>query len=132
MKMRDMHDKVVSVDIRESTYPIRILSKSKLQKIVGEYLQQNYPRAGTLEEFSIPGSRMHCDYFIPSYGLVIEINGIQHYEKNSFFHKEQGAFAKQVNRDIVKQLWAEKNGFIFIEIITEKDLEKIDNAINDS
>lgn len=128
MKMYNVRGEFVHVDVRGSCYPIKFKSKSCLQGKVGSWLTEKFPREEILEEFSVPGSRYHVDFFVPGIGLVIEINGDQHYEHIPHFHGNKltsTKFAKQIGRDRKIAEWAEVNGFLLVEIQTEKDLEKI-------
>lgn len=123
MKLYDIHGKLVNVDVRPSSYPIKQISKSKLQKEVGDFLQEKFPHSSILEEFTIPGSRFKIDFFIVDKKLIIEVDGEQHY-KNGFFHGQilEKGFARQVKRDIIKEEWAEINGLKTIRIKNKEDL----------
>jgi hypothetical protein len=127
--MFNIDGELVNVDVRSSRYPIKSVSKSKLQKMVGERLSENYPYEAILEDFVIPGSKMSVDFFVPRRGIVVEIQGRQHSEHIPFFHgdrKQSDAYAKQQIRDTVKSRWAESNGFKFIEIRSEQEMERLD------
>jgi very-short-patch-repair endonuclease len=129
MKMFDIHGDLVNVDVRASSYPVKFKSKSSLQGQVGKWLEEHFLRKTVLEEFSVPGTRFHVDYFLPEVGLIVEINGDQHYKHVAHFHgsKETSKkFAKQLGRDRKVIEWAEMNGFDLIEIRTIEDLEQID------
>jgi hypothetical protein len=54
------------------------------------------------------------DIYIKSKKLLIEYNGIQHYEFTPFFHKFQRNFIKQQRRDKDKAQLAKDNGFKLI------------------
>ena len=124
MKLLNIRQKEVNVDIRPSSFPIKVESKSKLQKLTGEKLIEKYPRTTILEEFTIPGSIMRLDFFLPNLGIVVEVSPKESHEYNSFFHgpRESLKYAKQKERDRLKSQWCEWNNFQLIEIITEKDL----------
>lgn len=126
MKMTDIHGNLVNVDVRESSYPIRGLSKSRLQQELGLYLRENFPVEGILEEFTVPGSRMKLDFFIPDRKLAFEVNGAQHDEYTPVFHGQPGEmkFAKQKGRDIKKRQWCIDNGFELVEVYSEEDFDK--------
>ena len=125
--MFDVNGRIVSADIRQSSFPIRAVSKSILQGKVGQFLKEKYPRAIILEEFTCPGSRLSVDYFLPDLKLVIEISGVQHQKFTPHFHGPITGtkFAKQKNHDQAKALWAETNGFKFVEIFEESDMDKL-------
>jgi hypothetical protein len=128
VKIYDVDGELVNVDVRESSYPLRAKSKSILQDEVRDKLKEKYPRATILEEFTVPGGRLSVDFFIPSLGLVFEINGRQHDEHVPFFHgdrKTSTAYGKQVSHDRVKKEWADINNFKFYEIRSIEDWEKL-------
>lgn len=128
MKMLDIDGDLVNVDVKPSSYPIKHVSKSALQGKTGEFLQTAFPHSNILEEFPVPGSAFHVDYFVPDRKLVIEVNGIGHDKFTPFFHgnkETSNKFAKQVRRDSLVQNWADNNGFKLVEIRTEKDLASI-------
>ncbi len=126
MKIFDINGNQVSVDVRPSRWPRRNVSKSKLQSQVGEILDEHYPNDVVLEEFTVPGSRMSVDFFLPHKKMVIEVQGEAHDQFVPHFHGSKlnsQKFAGQIKRDITKQFWAENNGFSFIEIRNLEDTE---------
>jgi hypothetical protein len=127
MKLLDINQNVVNVDVRSSTYPIRPVSKSKLQGEVGEYLQEKFPRENILEEFTIPNSQLKCDFFLPNKGIVIEVQSDLHIKYVPHFHgpRANKGYAKQKSNDRLKAEWCEINGFNLIEIFSLEDLQKI-------
>jgi very-short-patch-repair endonuclease len=80
-----------------------------------------------LEDFTIPGSQLSVDFFLPTLGYVIEVQGSQHKKHSDFFHGEKTKlkFAGQMKRDNQKAQWAEQNGFTFIEIVQKDDIDGI-------
>ena len=123
--MFDINDNLVPVDVRQESYPIKSKSRSKTQGLVAKLLVEKYAHTPILEDFTIPGSRLSVDFFLPKKWIAIEIQGVQHQEHNSFFHgpKEHNKFAKQKVNDRQKAEWAETNGFKFVEIETTKEDE---------
>ncbi len=126
--MFDIEGKLVNVDVRESRYPIRQHSKSTLQGRTAEILRESFPIDTILEEFPIPGSRQTADFFLPRKKLVVEVDGRQHDEFVPFFHGDRNTsdkYAKQKSRDRLKDEWCEINGFRFVRIKIEDDLENL-------
>jgi hypothetical protein len=126
MKMYDVDGNFVNADIRESRYPLKGISKSALQGKAAIKLRESYPYASILEEFQVPGSQMTVDFFVPSQGLVVEVDGRQHEEFVPFFHGDKSTsrkFVEQVNRDGRKELWAQNNKFKMVRITEESQLE---------
>lgn len=56
------------------------------------------------------------DFYLPSYNLLIEYNGVQHYKEIEFFHRKPGDFQHQLERDQHKKDYAEKNGYNLLVI----------------
>jgi hypothetical protein len=125
MKLLDIRGNLVKIDVRPSSYPIREVGVSKLQKMVGDSLQENFPSYIILEEFTIPGSKLRLDFFLPMKMLAIEIDGRQHFERVQFFHPNNSSFPKQMARDDKKEDWCKINNIHLIRIIDENDISKI-------
>jgi very-short-patch-repair endonuclease len=128
MKLYDINGELVQTDIRPSNKPVKFKSRSILQGKVGEKLQELYPRDTILEDFTIPGSRLSVDFFLPKREMVIEIDGIQHSEYTPFFHgplSTSGGYGKQVSRDRQKEGWCSMNGFKLIRIEKDEDLDQL-------
>lgn len=127
MKMFNIHGDLVNIDVRPSKYPMRTKSKSSLQGMVGIILMNLFPNHSILEEFTIPGSRMSVDYFLPDENMVVEIQGEGHTGYTPHFHQDRNLckFAKQKQHDRKKALWAETNGFKLIEIFPNTTEEEI-------
>lgn len=83
---------------------IKFLNKNNI-----EYIPQMY--------FSNWNIGLHYfDFYIPRYNLVLEYHGIQHYQFNSFFHKDQEDFSYRKERDLIKKKTAINNGLNYISI----------------
>jgi hypothetical protein len=94
--------------------------RSKFQFEVKQWLKPFCKAHITLEEFTIPGSRLKCDLVDLNLKMIVETSGDQHREYNSHFH--QGSKTKylgQIKRDADKYNWAEANGFKLVEIFKE-------------
>ena len=73
--------------------------KSKFQTRIKEQLKEEYPSDNIYEEVYIKGEKFYLDFFIPSRGLVVEVQGRQHELHIKFFHKTKIDFNNQKNRD---------------------------------
>ena len=92
--------------------------RSKFQLAVKQWLKPYWAGHICLEEFRIPGSRLSSDIVNLTKRAVVEINGAQHDEYNSHFHRgSRTNWLSQIKRDEDKRQWASDNGFIFIEIL---------------
>jgi len=136
MKILDINNNLVVVDVKQTSYPLKSKSRSNIQGLVGLMLKTLFPRDVILEEFTVPGSRLSVDFFIPNRDLVIEVQGDQHFEHNEFFHGDRKLSTKyggQQIRDRQKAEWCVNNDFTLVEILekdTENDIRtKIRNSI---
>jgi len=68
------------------------------------------------------------DGYVPSLNILIEMDGIQHFEHIKYFHRTVAAFKKQMTTDIIKSKFAWNNNFNFLRIshsVNMYDIEKI-------
>jgi len=65
---------------------------------------------------------LYADFYLPDYKLIIEFNGLQHYEAIEFFGGLD-SFKKQQERDIIKANICKKLG-LYIHIIKYNDIIK--------
>lgn len=65
------------------------------------------------------------DFYIPSYNIVIEYNGKQHYKFSPFFHKTEDDFLKQKQRDDEVLKLVEEMGFKLIIIKYDSSFSKV-------
>jgi hypothetical protein len=57
------------------------------------------------------------DFFVPDKNIVIEYNGVQHYENNIFFHRnEKYDLSYQKKRDGIKRKYCGNNNIFLLEI----------------
>jgi len=71
------------------------------------------------------------DFFIPELNIIIEYDGIQHFEPSDFFGGEK-AFKKLQKYDRLKNKWADKNGFKLVRVKYDQDIDRVidDEVIN--
>lgn len=72
---------------------------------------------------------MRLDAYYPSLKLAVEINGRQHYDRASFFHKNDQDFNEALYRDNLKKELLEKHNIRFVEISYRDSLDQIENKI---
>ena len=75
-------------------------------------------------EVYMPGTLYRFDLVNFTSKIIIESSWDQHTKFNKFFHKTRNNFFKQIKRDLLKEQWAELNGFTLIHIYNDelKDL----------
>lgn len=134
MKMYDINGDVVPVDIRQSSYPLKgDNSRSKIQNMVSIILQELYPRQPILEEFSVPGSRLKIDFYLPKSDLLVEVDGIQHDEFTPVYHGSKTSsnkFVRQNDNDGLKNSWATVNNLTLIRIKHDDDEQSIRSKLS--
>jgi hypothetical protein len=92
-------------------------ARSSLHIKARELLKELYPTMQILEEIPVPiypGKTVYLDFLLPTLSLIVEVNGQQHYQQSSLFHKNETDFLKQKKRDNDKERWAETNGFTLV------------------
>lgn len=100
---------------------------SKPQGQVKAFLKPYWQHKTVCEEFRIPGSKYRIDIFAPmegpnKSGVVIEVSpSATHTQYNKFMHGSLSGYVSVLKRDMIKQRWAELNGFTYVEI-TDKEL----------
>lgn len=76
-----------------------------------------FPADVLLEEVFLPGScKLRLDFYLPRRRMGVEVQGGQHEEYNSFFHKDRDGFGRSLWRDQGKRLWCEQNGILLCEL----------------
>ena len=99
---------------------------SILQRQVYEWLVELYPNQEVVYEHPIGELGMRIDLFLPLIGLAIEIQGRQHREFTSFFHKDEIAWNQGKLYDKKKKEYLLSNGCTFVEL---HDNVKISSAL---
>lgn len=90
--------------------------KSQLHLNIRAYLKEKFPLELIYEEVKLAGTKLKVDFYIPSKNLMVEAQGIQHYEYNEHFHKNKFGMINSNRRDITKRLWCEENNIELVEI----------------
>lgn len=77
------------------------------------------------EELRILGSLLRIDLINFTKKIAIEISPrALHVNYNKFMHQNRGGYLKKLQSDAKKMVWAERNGFLFIELYDE-DLQNL-------
>jgi len=101
--------------------------RSNLQKKVKDLLYKYWKADVVFEEFPVLGSRMTIDFYNANKNIAIEVDGMQHYKYNKFFHSNsKHKFLEQLKRGEQKELFCESNSIKLIRIMEN---EKIDEEL---
>lgn len=107
--------------------------KSHLEKKVQLYFDNSKIDYEIEKSFNdlrgIGGGKLSYDLFVPSYNLLIELQGEQHYRPVEYFGGVD-AFEKQKMHDELKRNYAISNQYNYIEI-GFFDIDNIDTILND-
>ena len=80
-------------------------------------------------EVTLKGTRLRFDFFIPSLGVAIEVQGEQHYFSIEFFGGIK-RFRKTIARDRSKRQWCKDNGIKLIAIpYLKQDVSKFEQYL---
>jgi len=89
---------------------------------VKAFLKPYWERDMVLEEMRIPGSLFRIDLYNINKDIIVEIDGRQHDEFNSFMHGSLSGFRASIKRDLEKERWATLNGVKHYVVIKEKEI----------
>ena len=76
----------------------------------------------------VNNGKLSYDFYLPQCNVLVECQGIQHYEPIEYFGGEE-QFAIQQEHDKRKREYAEKNGYKLLEI-WYYDYDKIEEILN--
>lgn len=125
MKLTTLHgNRLVNYNIK--SYIINWDRKvSKPQKLTKDFLKKYWKNDIVCEELRILGSLLRIDLVNFTKKIIIEVSPRElHVDYNKFFHNGRGGFHKKLTSDAQKLIWAENNGFKFIELYNE-DLDSL-------
>lgn len=91
---------------------------SQFSREVLMFLKPFWRHDVVVSELPVAGTLLRYDYVNISKRVVVETDGISHYDPQSHFH--QGSSAKwlaQIKRDVLKDQCAERNGFKMVRIM---------------
>jgi hypothetical protein len=106
---------------RESTGESKIREFLKSNKI--KYIRQ-FKFKECKDKYPLP-----FDFYLPDLNMCIEFNGVQHYEYNPFFHRNENNFSLQQKRDKIKNIFCEDNNINLLVIKYSDDVNKLEEII---
>lgn len=131
MKFQNLDGRLIRLELTSSKYPLksRTQSPSAGQFNLGRKILEIYPGYIILEEFTIPGTKLSLDFFVPVAKIAFEFQGIQHDEFNKFYHVTKAGFEKQKTRDRIKKEWCVLNNITLVEVrdefVSKEDLQNL-------
>lgn len=132
MKFKDLQGRTHTKDIRKYRYYPDYESLSQGQTQLGKILTKILPNITIYEELPCFGTGLRLDFYIPNLKIAFEFDGEQHNEYNIFFHGNRSGFARQKQRDILKEQWCETNNIKLIRVVKENlTIENIKELIHD-
>lgn len=94
---------------------------SKPQGKVKAFLRPYWKHDVVLEELKLPKCLLRCDLCNVSKKIIVEISPQStHLKFNKFMHGTLSQYLQVMKRDEQKRLWAEQNGFTFVELHDEE------------
>lgn len=94
---------------------------------VRKYLENNNIKYEAQKTFDwlIHKKNLYCDFFLPDYNVVIECQGIQHYEPVKIFGGEE-AFKENIDRDKTKKMLCKKHNIKILYYTNKRHQKDID------
>jgi len=107
--------------------------QSKGEMVIAKYLKDNKIKNSCNKTFDDlkDKSLLSYDFYLPDYNLLIEYNGIQHYEFTPFLHETEFDFHRQKHHDWLKRKYA-KDHEIQLLIIPYWEFKNINNILKEN
>lgn len=127
--------KVVGIDGRTYTWNVlkdhKRKNPSSLHLRARNLLKKMFPMTAVQEELILPGTGFNsltCDFFLPTYLLMVEVQGEQHSKYTPHFHGAGTVgnwnFARAKKRDRMKEEWCSINDIDLVQLpFNESDEE---------
>ena len=109
-----------------------VCSESHGEKFIRNYLDKHNIKYKPQKKFKDLKDKTYLsyDFYLPDYNILIEYQGIQHYESIDYFGGKS-KFKKQQYHDIIKQRFAEENRYRLLRPTYKTDTqEKINRYLN--
>ena len=85
-----------------------------------------FPLLDVYEEVFVDG--LFFDFLIPSLGLVIEVDGLQHDKFVEFFHKNAAGYMTSIRNDDKKKKLSDLNNLKLLRV-KDRNIKTLENAI---
>lgn len=108
-------------------YGCPICNESHGEKYIRNYLDKNHIKYIPQKKFHDLKDKTYLsyDYYLPEYNMLIEYQGIQHYESVSFNGKDYTDLEKQQLHDNLKREYAKENGYKLLELKYTLDTQEL-------
>lgn len=117
---------------RRKRYQYKGKKISKGEKRVARFLDSyniNYIREFKFNDcLSELGNPLRFDFYLPTFNLLIEYDGIQHFKPINKYPKAKRSHILTVVHDYIKKVYVEKNNIYFFRI-SYKDYENIETLL---
>jgi hypothetical protein len=99
---------------------------SKLADETYTFLRKVFPYNIISREYYVNygNTRLFFDFYIKDLGLLVEVQGQQHFSFNKHFHGDKETFIASKKRDNLKKGYCEKQNFVLIEIRKNSELDR--------
>ena len=107
-----------------------VCNESFGERFISLYLERNgfeYEKQKTFDD-CIFEDKLKFDFYLPEVNLLIEFDGIQHFEPVDFFGGKR-EFKKQIKRDEIKNNYCLDNNIHLLRIKYDSDIENILNEV---
>lgn len=110
--------------------------ESKGERLIRSYLNKHhidFEQWKTFDDLRGTGDgKLSYDFFIQNFNLLIEFQGLQHYQESPMFYKENASmmFEKQQEHDRRKREYAARKGYVLLEIPYNK-MKSVDKILDD-
>ncbi|HJD72315.1 MAG TPA: hypothetical protein K8V13_11935, partial [Enterobacter roggenkampii] len=110
-----------------------ICNESHGEKYIRNYLDNHSIKYIPQKKFKDLKDKTYLsyDFYLPEYNMLIEYQGIQHFESISFNGMDNSNLEKQQHHDNLKRKYAKDNGYKLLELKYTLDTqEKVNNYLN--
>ena len=106
-------------------YGCPICNESHGEKFIRNYLEENHIKYVSQKKFKDLKDKTYLsyDFYLPDYNMLIEYQGIQHYQTNDYFGGKE-RLNKQQYHDKLKKDYAKNNGYKLLELHYSLDTQE--------
>lgn len=94
---------------------------SNFQKEFQSLIENKFKGFSIIKEFTIPGTKLRIDFYLPSLKMAFEVQGEQHFKFIKYFHGTANKFLKQQENDELKRQWCKLNNITFYHVYKNTD-----------